>query len=169
MKNARSLASTTHDESFLAFHARAVPLLVLIVVLLEGVGWFIPPPIEGGFKVFNPYSSLMYFGFWYFAYLLGWLVERICKALGWRPKSPPDLSFRALSLRAIPIALAAGVLVAFLMSYVVTFVMSHFAALAWPIWGIVLGVGAVAYSIFVLDWLSHRVYRVAARKLLPAH
>ena len=161
MKNARSLAATTHDETFLAFSARAVPLTVLVVVLIHGVAWLIPLAYEGSVELFNPYNSLVFAGFFYFLQLLGWLVDRIRKAMGRRPKNPFDLSFRALSLRAIPLALAAGVLVAF--------VMSHAIALVWSIWATGLGVGAVFYSIAVLDWLSHRVYRAMARKLLPAH
>ena len=160
-EKACSLAATMHYESFLAFHARVVPLVVLIAVFIEGVAWLVSPPYEGSFKVFNPYGDLLWVGFLYFAYLLAWLVGRIHKAMGGRPKRSFDLSFRVLNLWAISVALAAGVMFAF--------VMSHFEALVWSIWATGLGVGAVVYSIFVLDWLSHRVYRVVARKLLPAH
>ena len=41
--------------------------------------------------------------------------------------------------------------------------------LIWPIWAPMLVIGALIYSLVVLDWLSHRVYQAVARKLLPAH
>lgn len=141
----------TGGETFLAFNARAMPLAVLFVALLGGALWFIPPPYEGSFHVFKLHSGLFYAGFFYFAFPMGWLVERIRKTMGGQPKNPLDLSFRALNLRASPVALAAGGLACFIMLHVSS------KPLAWSMWATVLGVGAVIYSLFVLEWLPHRI------------
>ena len=157
------LKMKTGGETFLAFNARAMPLAVLFVALLGGALWFIPPPYEGSFHVFKLHSGLFYAGLFYFAFLMEWLVERIRKAKGRTGQESARSSFRALNLRAIPVALAVGGLACFIMLQVSS------KPLAWSMWATVLGVGAVIYSLFVLEWLSHRVYRVAARKLHPQH
>ena len=176
MKNAHSLPATEHKEFFLAFNARVVPLAVLLAVLWAGVGWFTPPIIvESGVKVPRSYSDYLsslaiVAGFFYFCFLLAWVIERIIQAKGGQPKTLCDLSFREANVRTVGWVILGALLPGGLITFnLVNLSFGLQREWIWPVWAPVIVIGALFYSIVVLDWLSHRVYRAAARKLLPAH
>lgn len=163
----------TGGETFLAFNARVVPLAVLIAALWPSLLWFAPPMMEGGFNVYDYqtfFAIAIASGFFYFLFLIDWLIARIRKAKGRHPKTSRNLSFRKMTVSAIGGvilgAFTAGVSLAYNMHMFSVFLEIE---LIWPLWAPVVGMGAFFYAIIVLEWLSHRVYRVAARKLHPEH
>ena len=180
MKNACSQAATMPSETFLALNARVVPLALLIAVLcvsmMLAMGGILFSGLEPVDEV-RPYSGSGYLigsavvaGIFYFCFLLDWVIGRIRWARGKKPKTSRDLSFRRLNRQIMPWIFAVLIFHALI---AVTGLPDGSASL-WPIWWLAFFTipfftSAFIYLALVLDWLSHRVYRVIARKLLPAH
>ena len=179
MKNACSQAATMPGETFLAFNARVVPLAVLIGVLvvstLRAMGGIMFSGL-GPVDEVRPYSgyligSAIVAGIFYFCLLLGWVIDRIRWARGQKPKTSRDLSFRRLNRQIMPWIFAVFIFHALL---AVTWGLPDGGVPLWPVlwvafFTISFFTSVLIYLVPVMEWLSHRVYRVIARKLLPAH
>lgn len=178
MKNACSQAATMPGETFLALNARVVPLALLFAVLYIGIVLTMGKILFSGLtNEIRPYSASgsliklpILAGIFYFFFLLGWVIDRILWARGKKPKTSRDLSFRKLNRQMMPWIFAVLIFHALI---AVTGLPDGSASL-WPIWWVAFFTvsfftSVFIYLAFVMDWLSHRVYRAAARKLLPAH